>query len=186
MEIKCSVFDPTAESSYAYNIKMSGSNLSPPATNSLLKQAKWVATSQRQLNSSSLVTSKITVSTFHTMNFALAPDRLLPYSPLPPLQNPKPQQPSNAKFLSPICFKRLSSSTSRISFSNGASRITSRKLGRVGGSARYPQSVSSSSFPEAGDGEEEVVREPSFFEFITSERVKVVAMVALADGSGSL
>ncbi|KAH7836859.1 hypothetical protein Vadar_006592 [Vaccinium darrowii] len=114
------------------------------------------------------------------MNFALAPDRLLPYSPLPPLQNPKPQQPSNAKFLSPICFKRLSSSTSRISFSNGASRITSRKLGRVGGSARYPQSVSSSSFPEAGDGEEEVVREPSFFEFITSERVKVVAMVALA------
>ncbi|KAF7120530.1 hypothetical protein RHSIM_Rhsim13G0073600 [Rhododendron simsii] len=118
------------------------------------------------------------------MDFALAPNRSLRYSPF---QNPKPpplfnpQRPSKAKlFLPTNCLNRLPSP--RI---HGASRIGTRVPVRAGSSARHAQSFSSSSFSGAGDREEEeeeavAAREPSFVEFITSERVKVVAMIALA------
>ncbi|KAL6967633.1 hypothetical protein U1Q18_033442 [Sarracenia purpurea var. burkii] len=118
------------------------------------------------------------------MNLTLALDRSVRRCPLATFQNPNPPikpQPSIAVFSPPKCFDRLLSSSS---LRNGARshdtcRIRTRVRVRSGGSARGAQSFASSSVPNGGD-KEELLREPSFLEFITSERVKVVAMIALA------
>ncbi|GFZ01643.1 phosphate transporter 4;3 [Actinidia rufa] len=113
------------------------------------------------------------------MNLALslAHHRSVHYRSLPTFQNPKPlfkPQPPNPTPSPPKLFNR-SSSSSRNALSHGAGEIRPRVLVRVGGSA-------SSSVPDPGEGEGEgeALREQSFVEFITSERVKVVAMLALA------
>ncbi|PSS09464.1 Anion transporter 4 like [Actinidia chinensis var. chinensis] len=111
------------------------------------------------------------------MNLALslAHHRSVHYRSLPTFQNPKPlfkPQPLNPTPSPPKLFNR-SSSSSRNALSHGAGEIRPRVLVRVGGSA-------SSSVPDPGEGEGEALREQSFVEFITSERVKVVAMLALA------
>ncbi|CAL5424523.1 unnamed protein product [Camellia sinensis] len=89
-------------------------------------------------------------------------------------QNPKPFNPHPSN--STLFFNRSSSSSySRIALSHGACKTSNLTLVRLGDPARDAQFF-------AGDEqeEEEVVKEPSFFDFVSSERMKVVAMIALA------
>ncbi|XAR60699.1 hypothetical protein NMG60_11034175 [Bertholletia excelsa] len=114
------------------------------------------------------------------MNFSLAIHRSVHPPSLPNLLDHKPFKPQL-----PRCFyfDRFSSSSSsssssfstssRIAILKDACRLRSCVLVRAGGSARDTRGYVS-------DGEEEVLRTPGFVEFITSERVKVVAMLALA------
>ncbi|KAA8549362.1 hypothetical protein F0562_001046 [Nyssa sinensis] len=119
------------------------------------------------------------------MNFPLTLERSVRRCSVSGFQNPKPftNQPSNIKLSSrstespnQSCFPRFFPRTClRIGFPNDALEICTLRLTRVGASSNGARSFPSGSFRD-----EDEVREPSFVEFITSERVKVVAMLALA------
>ncbi|XP_028087739.1 probable anion transporter 4, chloroplastic isoform X1 [Camellia sinensis] len=121
-----------------------------------------------------------------TMNWALPLDRSVRCSSYWTSQNPKPiiiktQESLTTLSQSPYqrtCVDRFSSrTTSRIAFPLDACKIRTLKPIRVGNSSRDVRRFASGWFSYE---DEEALREPSCLEFITSERVKVVAMLALA------
>lgn len=117
----------------------------------------------------------------HTMNSRLCLDGLLRSSSFPPSQIPKIPFPYSSNILFPPC---LISSENLCSFRNAPSP-TSLLLrlchGSVGAAPRARVSSDGrESFPGRVFHDETELQPPSFVEFITSERVKVVAMLALA------
>ncbi|CAA3009216.1 Hypothetical predicted protein [Olea europaea subsp. europaea] len=115
------------------------------------------------------------------MNSPIALNRHHSTNPIPILQNPKPYKSykfSNVKLPCTIftnSFKTFSSLNNRFTV-KFPYKTRNFELNRLRASSNDAQSIAgTSSFDDQNE-----VREPSFLEFITSERVKVVTLLALA------
>ncbi|XP_059660831.1 probable anion transporter 4, chloroplastic [Cornus florida] len=124
------------------------------------------------------------------MNFSLALDQPIRYRSRSSFQNPKPfairttasigfgglsSLPKDSSSIDGCSISSSSGTALRIRFANSEHEFRNLRTARVRASSEEAQSITSGSF-----GDEDEVPQSRFVEFITSERVKVVAMLALA------